>query len=86
MVRVSRQEFAASRAQWLAELACALDQARQLTRELAAADGRFDAVDLCARIEAVRLEVQAMRVRRSTNADRDFSPEWTDNFPWKRSA
>jgi hypothetical protein len=74
------------RAVWLADLAAALDDARRLVKELGAADGRIEAIELYARIEAVRLEVQAMRLRRSCGCDQDFGPEWTNNIPWKRSA
>ena len=86
MVRVSGEVSATRRARWLAELADALDEARQLTKRLGAAEGRIEAVELYARIEAVRLEVQTMRLRRLSGGGRDNGPEWTGNFPWKRSA
>jgi hypothetical protein len=75
------------RAHWLAELADALEEARQLMKRLGAAEGRIDAVELYARIEAVRLEVQAMRLRRRTAwSAENLAPEWTNDIPWKRSA
>jgi hypothetical protein len=86
VVRSASEESAAQRARWLAELACALDEARRLIKRLGAAEGRIDAVELYARIEAVRLEVQAIRLRRSMGGGADSHPEWTENFPWKRSA
>ena len=86
VVRVSGEDSATRRARWLAELADALDEARQLTKRLGAAEGRIEAVELYARIEAVRLEVQTMRLRRLSGGGRDNDPEWTGNFPWKRSA
>lgn len=86
MFEVPNEISAAERARWLAELADALDDARQVTKQLGAAEGRIEAVELYARIEAVRLEVQAMRLSRSTEWDRNFDPEWTKNIPWKRSA
>jgi hypothetical protein len=67
-------------------LAEALDDARKLVKELGAAEGRIEAVELYARIESARLEVQAMRLRRSLGGGEDFGPEWTNNIPWKRSA
>lgn len=82
--RVANGDSAARRARWLAELGDALDEARQVTKQLGAAEGRIEMVELYARIEAVRLEVQAMRLRRPS-ARPDFDPEWTD-LPWKRSA
>lgn len=84
MVRLPNEDAALSRARWLAELGDALDDARQLMKRFGAAEGRIEAVELYARIEAVRLEVQAMRLRRPIERAH-FDPEWT-NFPWKRSA
>ena len=84
MDRVANGETVARRARWLAELGDALDEARQLTKQLGAADGRVEAVELYVRIEAVRFEVQAMRLKRSA-VRTEFDPEWTD-LPWKRSA
>lgn len=86
MVRVPNEDSAAQRARWLAELSDALDDARYLVNQLGAGDGRIEAVELYARIEAVRLEVQAMRLRRICGGSEDFGPEWTKDIPWKRSA
>jgi hypothetical protein len=55
-------------------------------KELGAEEGRIEAVELYARIEAVRLEVQAMRLRRTYGGGADFGPEWTNDIPWERSA
>lgn len=84
--RLANDNSAAERARWLAELAEALDDARHVVKKLGAAHGEVGAVELYARIEAVRLEVQAIRLRRSCAGDWEFGPEWTDNIPWKRSA
>ena len=86
VVRVPNDDSAAQRARWLAELADALDEARQLIKRLGAAEGRIDAVELYARIEAVRLEVQAMRLRRPAFREQNLGSEWTKDFPWKCSA
>lgn len=75
----------ARRARWLAELADALDDARHLLKELGAGEGRVEALELYARIEAVRLEVIAMQLRRSCGV-RELGPEWTKNVPWRQSA
>jgi acyl-CoA reductase-like NAD-dependent aldehyde dehydrogenase len=85
VVGVPNEDSAARRARWLAELADALEEARRLIKQLGAAEGQIDAVELYARIEAVRLEVQAMRLRRSAGADK-FDREWTKDFPWRCSA
>ena len=72
MFRISNDDSAARRARWLAELADALDDARRIVKKLGADDGRIEAVELYARIEAVRLEVHATRLRRSFGIARDF--------------
>ena len=75
------------RARWLGELAAALEEARRLTKQLGADEGRIEAVELYARIEAVRLEIQAMRLTRlSGGGGESFDPDWTKDLPWKRSA
>jgi hypothetical protein len=84
--RIPIEDSAARRARWLGELADALDDARHLVKALGAEEGRVEVVELYARIEAVRLEVLAIRLRRSCGGARDFDPEWTKDIPWKRSA
>jgi len=84
MDRVANADAAAKRARWLAELGYALDEARQLTKKLGATEGRMEAVELYARIEALRFEVQAIQLRRTAQR-LEFDPEWT-NLPWQRSA
>lgn len=86
VVPVPNEDSAAQRARWLGELADALDEARLLMKQLGAAEGRIEAVELYARIEAVRLEVQGMRLRKR-NVGRGYDgSEWTKDFPWKCSA
>ena len=84
--RLANDISAAERARWLAELAEALEEARRLVKLLGAADGEIGAVELYARIEAVRIEVQAIRMRCTYVRDPEFSPEWIKDIPWKRSA
>jgi acyl-CoA reductase-like NAD-dependent aldehyde dehydrogenase len=73
----------AKRAQWLAELTEALDEARQLLVQLeVAADYRETARELYLKIEAARLEVQLLRLSRSLQPRGDFDPEWTQLPPW----
>ena len=86
MVGRPNEDSAARRARWLAELADALEEARRLIKQLGAAEGQIDAVELYARIEAVRLEVQAMRLRRSSASADKIGREWTKDFPWRCSA
>jgi hypothetical protein len=86
MFEVPNAGSAAERARWLAELADALDEARDLVRQLGIEEGRIDAIDVAARIEAVRNEVQTMRLMSSSSGRRDFDPEWIKNIPWRLSA
>ena len=86
MIGMPIEDSATQRARWLAELADALDDARGLLKQLAAEEGRFDAIELSARIEAARFEVQTMRLKRSPGGGQDFGPEWSKDIPWKLSA
>lgn len=86
MNRVPSEVSAALRARWLAELAEALEQARALVKQLGAAEGRIEAIELYARIEAIRFEVQAMRLGAHRAATEPAGPEWSKNLPWQRSA
>jgi hypothetical protein len=84
--RVSNDSSAAKRARWLGELADALDGARHLVKELGADEGRLDLVELYTQIEAVRIEVHMMRLKRSFGRAQELDPEWTKDLPWRRSA
>ena len=80
------EDSAAERARWLAELAHALDEAHLLMKRLGAAEGKIDAVELYARIDALRLEVEMMRLRRSAGCGENYDPKWTKSIPWRLSA
>ncbi|HEY6049073.1 MAG TPA: hypothetical protein VIV07_08525 [Sphingomicrobium sp.] len=74
---------AADRARWLAELGSALDEARRVMKRLGAAEGRIEAVELYARIEAVRLEVEAMQLAMPIAADEGSGPKRIKSPPWQ---
>ena len=76
--RVPAELPGVARAQWLAELSEALDQAHHLMWKLAA-------MELYLRIEAARLEVQAFRLGRRYQMTDDIDPKWSEPKPWKRS-
>lgn len=86
MVGMSSLESASLRARWLAKLADALDEARDLVMQLGIEEARIDAIDVAARIESVRTEVQTMRLMRSSGGREEFDPEWIKNMPWRLSA
>lgn len=72
------------RARWLAELSAALSEARRLAKELGAGEARVEALELCARIESVRREVESLRFRQISRADAELGPEWIRLAPWQQ--
>ena len=79
------QETAAERAQWLAELAEAIDGAKRLARTLAASESAdAEAREIFGRLEAVELEVEALRRGSRNNLRRGIDPKWTSLVPWNR--
>ena len=85
MDRLANDTSAVERARWLAELAEAIEEAHRVVKQLGAADEEIGAIELYTRIEAVRLETRAMRLRRSNAWEQEFRPEWIKDIPWKRS-
>lgn len=86
MVGIPNADLAAQRARWLAELADALDEAHELVEQLANGESHLVAIDLSARIDAARAEVETLRLKRSRGGGQDFGPEWSNGVPWKLSA
>lgn len=89
MVQVPNEGFAVARTRWLAELAEALEEATQVIKQLRLAGCSLDAVEqveLCARIEAAKIEVETVRHARSLALAQHSCPEWTKNVPWSLSA
>lgn len=74
------EKSAAARAQWLAELAAALDSARVMIERLIATDGalprRAEGAELLTRIIWARSETRAMQLRQSSRLERQSGPEW----------
>jgi hypothetical protein len=74
---------AAERAQWLADVADALNSAQKLIASLNLnGERRADALELYLRIEAARLEVQSLRLSRHLQARSEIAPKWTGSQPW----
>jgi hypothetical protein len=74
----------AARAKWLDELSNILNEAHELlvTLNLQDDDRRSDAVEVYLRIEAARLEVQALRLSRSLQQRQEPNPDWIEFQPW----
>ena len=86
MDRVPADLSGAARAQWLAELSQALDEAHDLMWKLGIGDGGGPAaMELYLRVEAARLEVRALRLGRRYQTMDDINPKWSDQLPWKHS-
>ena len=86
MCSVPTEVPAAARAQWLAQLADALNDAHQLILALElAGDQRIVSGELYLRIEAARFEVQSLRLSRSLNPRTQADPKWTGCPPWNSS-
>ena len=84
MFERSREDVAAGRARWLAEVAAALDEARALLINPGlGTEPTREAVELYLRIEAARLEVQALRLSRMVRGPGETSPNRTES-PWLR--
>jgi len=86
VVGVPNEGVAAARARWLAEVAEALEEARQVMKQLGAAGGGIEILDLYNRIDALAVDVEFMRRMRSAHSREHLRPEWTKNVPWSLSA
>lgn len=53
-----------------------------LVQELSAAHEHVEAVGLCAQIEAIRLEIESLRVRRLPASEREIGTKWMQS-PWQ---
>lgn len=85
MIGLPGEDSAAQRARWLAELAEALEDAREVLKQVGDKSSA-EAALLEQRIEAASAQVQAMRLRRIVGGGQDFGPEWSENIPWRLSA
>ncbi len=75
----------AARARWLAELAEALEAAQTTLAGLGLARSSPEGMELHVRIETVRLEVQALRLRTRRLPSGDIAPVRTQHPPWERN-
>lgn len=83
MFSVPTEAPAAVRARWLADLSDALERAQRLLTELDSADAGTELLDLRARIDAARLEIQSLRLIRSGIPREEVDPNWSGFIAWK---
>lgn len=82
MDRLGERPAEAGRGQWLAELSEAIDQAQQLARTISTALGHCpEAEDLYARLEAIRIEVENLRLGGWGGRPARIDPRWSILFP-----
>ncbi len=83
-MRESRERAAAERSRWLAELAEAVAEAQGLARTIGVPEGSCASANaLYGRLEAVRVEVEALRRGGGRgNRPAELDPLWTSLFPW----
>ena len=77
MRRFTSDPAGADRARWLAELASAIDDAQRVAWQIGVEEGNnAEARSLYARLEAARLEVEALRRGRWSREPADVCPDW----------
>lgn len=74
-------------ARWLADLACALDDAHKLASELGIPQMHSpEAAELWARIAGARAQVKGLRLGRGDDELDEHGPKWTNPPMWPKSA
>lgn len=88
MVKSGDTTAAEERSRWLAELAEAIGQAQRLVRTLSASQTslgkRAEAKDLFGHLEAIRIEVDALRRGGWVPRQTEIDPSWINLIPWNR--
>ena len=80
----SSEPVASARARWLAELAEALEDAHRVAIQLGHDYPELDeAVALCARILAVRAELDTLRRAGIADVRREINPDWSNLAAWR---
>lgn len=81
-MRSKREEpAAASRARWMAELAAAIESAQRVAWQLGIGDHSVEARELYGRLEAARVELDALR-RGARPAAGDIGPWLAEHVGW----
>jgi hypothetical protein len=80
----SNEAIATERARWFSELSAAIDQAQKLAWRLGVSEGdSAEAMELYARLEAVREEVDALRRGGWAGEQSQLEPFWMNLLPWR---
>lgn len=83
MNRPQHGTAAAERARWLAQLAQAVEQAQRLAWSLSVSQQSTAEVEELSRsLEAVRIEIEALRRGRPGIPQREIDPFWSGLLPW----
>lgn len=72
---------AAARAVWLATIAETLEEATRVVSKLGRSDMRIEIFQLYAEIEALKLEVESMRLRPARHSRTTFDPDRINLWP-----
>jgi hypothetical protein len=81
--RVTSDVPSAERVRWLAELAEAIDQAQKVAWRIGVAEGdNAEAKELYGRLEAARVEVDALRRGSFRPAPHRTDPDWLKQLLW----
>ena len=75
-------ELLQERSVWLAELACAVNDAQRLTWALGASGENRLAMELYAKLEVVRLEIEDLRSRARATRRNNLDPFWVESPLW----
>lgn len=80
----ANEATAAERAQWLAQLAIAIEEAQRLTWRLGISEGQnAEANGLYARLESLLTEVESLRRGGWVGEHRELDPFWMQLLPWR---
>lgn len=84
MDQESSGAVASERARWLSELSVAIDQAQKLAWRLGVSEGDDpEALDLYARLELAREEVESLRRGGWAGEQSQLDPFWINLLPWR---
>ena len=81
MQRFPSKCLSTERATWLAQLTAAIDEAQELAWRVAAEGPNREVMDLYARLELVRCEVESLRRSGWASTLQEIPSDWTEFLP-----